>query len=48
MTSDTDILTRFRSIDGKSSVKIRSSKYLETIDFSSYILDKFTIKEYKG
>tara|TARA_B100000902_G_scaffold397098_1_gene459888 strand:+ start:3876 stop:6740 length:2865 start_codon:yes stop_codon:yes gene_type:complete len=38
MTSDKNILTRFRSIDDKSSVKIRSSKYLETIDFSSYIL----------
>ena len=38
MTSDKNILTRFRSIDGNSSVKIRSSKYLETIDLENYIL----------
>ena len=43
MTSDKNILTRFRSIDGKSSVKIRNSKYLETIDFNSYILPGQTV-----
>jgi len=44
MVSDKDIITEFRSIDTnvttneKSSVKIRSSKYLQTIDTKYYIL----------
>ncbi len=38
MTSDKNILSDFRSIDGDKSVKIRNSKYLETIDFNKYIL----------
>ena len=44
MVSDKDIITEFRSIDTniktneKSSVKIRSSQYLQTIDTEYYIL----------
>ena len=44
MVSDKDIITEFRSIDTniktneKSSVKIRSSQYLQTIDTRYYIL----------
>ena len=44
MVSDKDVITEFRSLDtnvktnNKSSVKIRSSKYLTTIDTEYYIL----------
>ena len=37
-SSDNQIVTQFRSIVGNQSVKIRNSKYLETIDLNSYIL----------
>ena len=37
-SSDNQIVSQFRSIVGNQSVKIRNSKYLETIDLNSYIL----------